>query len=118
MMKRKKKLNRQLTIMLLLQTIPHFVLSVMPVGIFNSHIFGGVVMAIANNAMTYGPAILPVFDALTVLFVLPSFRRIFFKICKCGKVADTKHTTVMSTSKVRNLVQVDVKQVYTVKSAV
>uniref|UniRef100_A0A1I7RPA4 7TM_GPCR_Srx domain-containing protein n=1 Tax=Bursaphelenchus xylophilus TaxID=6326 RepID=A0A1I7RPA4_BURXY len=96
-MHRRRRLNRQLTYMLILQTAPPMLFTVVPVLMFNSHLFSNQILEYTTLALALGPTFTPLFDAFTVIFILPSFRRRFFGLLRC-KVPTLSTISVVSTS--------------------
>ncbi|CAD5212777.1 unnamed protein product [Bursaphelenchus okinawaensis] len=70
-----RQMNKSVNILFILQTVPPFIFMLFPNLLFALNVLPADLMSYTSLALGVGPAISPLFDALTVLLILPSFRR-------------------------------------------
>uniref|UniRef100_A0A1I7RPA5 Serpentine receptor class gamma n=1 Tax=Bursaphelenchus xylophilus TaxID=6326 RepID=A0A1I7RPA5_BURXY len=96
--RKKEHINRVVTIVFFLQVIPPFLFTVLPIIIFASHILPSSLMGYISVVLGVGPSLTPLFDSLTILFIIPSYRRRFLKVMRLSS------PTLVSTSWSKNSV--------------
>ncbi|CAD5217896.1 unnamed protein product [Bursaphelenchus xylophilus] len=87
-----RRFNKSVNLLFLLQAVPPFVFMLVPNLLFAINILPASLMSYTTIALGVGPAISPLFDALTVLLVLPSFRRRLWRTF-CGKQENSLEVT-------------------------